>query len=61
MIRITLDINVLISATFWDGASKKIIDKVENKELILVLSEPILEEYFRVLNYDEIQQKIKRA
>jgi len=44
---------------FGTGASKKIIDKVENKKLILVLSEPILEEYFRVLNYTDIQQKIK--
>ena len=29
MIRITLDLNVLISATFWDGASKKIITPEE--------------------------------
>ncbi len=38
MIRITADTNVLISAAFWHGASEKIIDKVENKELTLVLS-----------------------
>ncbi len=59
MIRITADTNVLISASFWHGASEKIIDKVEKKELVLVLSEEILEEYARVLNYDDIQQKIK--
>ena len=59
MIRITEDTNVLISATFWHGDSEKIIDKVENKELILALSEPILEEYYRVLEYDEIKEKIK--
>ena len=59
MIRITLDTNVLISATLWNGSSAKIIDKVENKEIILVLSEQILEEYYRVLEYDEIKEKIK--
>ena len=59
MIRITVDTNVLISATFWHGDSEKIINKVENKELILVLSEPILEEYYKVLEYDEIKEKIK--
>lgn len=59
MIRITVDTNILISATFWHGSSEKIIDKVENKEITLVLSEPILEEYYKVLNYDEIKEKIK--
>ena len=59
MKRITLDTNVLISATFWHGASEKIIDKVENKEVILVLSEQILEEYNKVLEYEEIREKIK--
>ena len=60
MIRVTTDTNVLISASFWHGASEKIIDKVENKEIILVLSEGILAEYYNVLQYDEIQQKIKK-
>lgn len=59
MIRITVDTNVLISATFWHGASEKIIDKVENKEVVLTLSEKIIEEYIKVLNYEEIQQKMK--
>lgn len=59
MIRITVDTNILISATFWHGSSEKIIAKVENKELILVLSEYILEEYYKVLEYEEIKEKIK--
>jgi len=59
MIRITLDTNVLISATLWHGSSEKIIDKVENKEIILVLSEQILEEYYKVLEYSEIKEKIR--
>ena len=30
---ITVDTNVLISATFWYGNSNKIIEKFENKEV----------------------------
>ena len=59
MKRITVDTNVLISATFWHGDSEKIIDKAENKEITLVLSKQILEEYNKVLEYDEIKEKIK--
>ncbi len=57
--KITLDTNVLISATFWYGPSFSIIEKVENKELELFLSEDIISEFSRVLESDEIQQKIK--
>ena len=57
--RITVDTNVLISATFWYGNSNKIIEKSENKELILLLSLDIINEFSQVLNYKEIQEKIK--
>ncbi len=59
MIKITADTNVLISATFWKGSSHKIMEMVERKELILILSHAIIEEYEGVLHYDEIQKKIK--
>lgn len=59
MKRITVDTNVLISATFWHGDSEKIIDKAENKEVTLVLSKEILEEYNKVIEYEEIKEKIK--
>ena len=59
IIRVTVDTNVLVSATFWHGASARIFDKIENKEIVLVLSEEILEEYYRVLEYDEIKEKIR--
>jgi len=58
MIRIVADTNVLISATFWNGDSNKIIEKVEKKELVLVMSKEILEEFSGVLGYEEIQDKI---
>jgi len=57
--KVTLDTNVLISATFWYGASNKIIEKVENGEIVLVLSLDIIKEFSRVLNYKEIQEKVK--
>lgn len=57
--RITADTNVLLSATFWTGNSFRILKKVEQGEIELTLSEEILEEYSRVLEYKDIQQKIK--
>ena len=59
MIRVTVDTNVLISATFWSGDSEKIIELVEKGEIELVLSVAILREYAEVLQYKEIQDKIR--
>lgn len=42
--KITVDTNVLISATFWRGDSNRIIEKVERKEIELVLFREIIEE-----------------
>ena len=56
--RVTLDTNVLVSATFWYGDSNEIIKKVENKEFELVLSKAIIDEFVEVLNSEEIQEKI---
>ena len=57
--RITVDTNVLVSSTFWYGDSDKILKKVENKEIDLILSEAIIEEFSDVLNYEDIQDKIR--
>lgn len=57
--RIVPDTNVLISAAFWNGSSNEIIKKAENKEIELILSAPIIEEFTEVLSYEEIQSKIK--
>ncbi len=57
--KITVDTNVLISATFWFGDSNKIIQMVDDKQLELILSKPIIDEYKNVLFYNEIQSKIK--
>lgn len=51
--KVVLDTNVLVSATFWKGNSEKIIDKVENKEVELVISKELIDEYKEVINRDE--------
>jgi hypothetical protein len=56
---IVIDTNIFISAAFWSGASEKIILKVEGKEISLVLSKEIIKEFSKVLNYDEIKNKVK--
>lgn len=56
--KITVDTNVLISATFWNGDSQKIIELVEDKKITLVLSKGILKEYAEVLQYKDIQEKV---
>lgn len=57
--KITVDTNILISATFWYGDSFRILERVENKEIELVLSNEIIREYEEVLAYAEIQEKIQ--
>lgn len=57
--RITADTNVLLSSAFWYGDSFKIIEKAENKEIDLVLSDDIINEFKEVLEYEEIKEKIK--
>ena len=57
--KVTVDTNVLISATFWSGNSEKIIIHAQEKKIELILSKPILDEYVKVLQYEEIKDKIK--
>ena len=57
--KVTVDTNVLISATFWKGDSEKIITMAEKNQVILVLSKAILDEYIKVLEYKEIKDKIR--
>ncbi|MBU0757386.1 MAG: putative toxin-antitoxin system toxin component, PIN family [Nanoarchaeota archaeon] len=56
--RVTVDTNVLISATFWKGDSFKIIEMAEKQEIELVLSQEILDEYEEILKRDEMLSKV---
>ena len=55
MIRIVMDTNTLISGTFWLVAPTEVITFVEEGKIELILSKEILEEYNKVINYDEIK------
>lgn len=57
--RVVLDTNVLISATLWNGCSKRILERVESGEIDLLMSTETLLEYVQTMNYDEIKEKIK--
>ena len=58
--RITLDTNVLVSATFWAGEAYDILRLIGQKKVSCYLSESILQEYSKVIHSDEIIEKINR-
>ena len=57
MMKVTLDTNVLISGTFWEGEAYKIIQLIEQGKVKSIISKEILIEYNRVLHSDEIVKK----
>ena len=56
--KITTDTNVLISATFWTGHSYKILEMIDKKKAELILSTEIIEEYNKVINREELIDKV---
>jgi putative PIN family toxin of toxin-antitoxin system len=48
-VRIVIDTNVLISAIFWTGKPKQILNKARQEEITFLTSEFILEELKKVL------------
>lgn len=59
MIRVTVDTNVLVSATYWSGSPLIVMELVGQRKLCCILSNEILEEYDRVINSDEIVDKVE--
>ena len=59
MKKLTLDTNVLISGTFWNGSSFKILERVDQNLDESVSSKDILLEYERIIKSSEIIEKIK--
>jgi putative PIN family toxin of toxin-antitoxin system len=55
--RIVIDTNVLISGTFWSGASFKVIQLVQQGIHDLILSKDILKEYNKILHSEHIMDK----
>ncbi len=54
-----LDTNVLISGTFWTGDSFEILRKIDLKEITLVLSKELIDEYEETIHSEEIIEKIE--
>ena len=53
--KVTLDTNVLISALGWKGPPNKILEKVINKEIELIISDKQFEELSNSLDYPHLQ------
>jgi len=48
-VRIVIDTNVLISATFWTGNPKQLLNRVRKKEFVLLTSQILLNELKEIL------------
>lgn len=57
MTRVVLDTNVIVSGTFWTGASYRILQLVDNGKLLMFVSPEMVKEYVKVMQYDEILEK----
>ena len=55
--KVVLDTNVWLSGIFWDGEASKIIEKAEEHNLQMLISEDILSEIVSVLNKEAKFQK----
>ena len=47
--KVVLDTNIIISALFWDGNEKRVMDKCRAKELDMIISPEMLDEVDGVL------------
>lgn len=51
--RVVIDTNVLISATFWAGKLKQLLNAVRRGEVVFLTSEILLEELEEVLTAED--------
>ena len=49
MIKVFLDTNILVSATFWEGSSYRLLMKIARAEIIGFTTQEILQEYRTIL------------
>lgn len=55
--KVVIDTNVVVSGTFWTGNSFEVIKIVLEGKATLIVSVPILKEYDKILNSEEILDK----
>lgn len=60
-LRAVLDTNVLVSGLGWPGPSADLIDLVLADRIELVVSEPLLDELFRVIAYPRLRHVFDTA
>ncbi|MCL4531595.1 MAG: putative toxin-antitoxin system toxin component, PIN family, partial [Actinobacteria bacterium] len=59
--RVVLDTNVVVSAFLSPtGTPAQILARWENQEFDLIISEPLLREYQRALNYERVEERVAR-
>ena len=61
MIRVVLDTNVVVSSLLSTGSPKAILNLALNRKFGLYASEPVLEEYARVLSYARLHIEPRHA
>jgi len=58
--RIVVDTNVLVSATYWKGDSYKVIRIANERQMTIMMSREITEEYYKVIKSDEVTEKVEK-
>jgi putative PIN family toxin of toxin-antitoxin system len=62
--KVTVDTNILISATGWNGNERELIRRAVNDEITIIISDEILNEYLEVIQRTRFsflsKRKIKR-
>ncbi len=56
--KVTLDTNILVSATFWTGDSFRILQLIDEGSLTCILSPQILAEYEKAIHSEDIIDKV---
>jgi putative PIN family toxin of toxin-antitoxin system len=60
MIRAVIDTNILISAFFWGGLPRQIVAAGVKEEYTPIVTQALIDELKRVLNYDKFQKELAK-
>lgn len=55
--KVVIDTNVVVSGTFWTGASFRVLELVDKGEITMIVTLPILKEYDKIVHSEEILDK----
>ena len=58
--RVVLDTNILVSATFWKGDSFRIVELIDKKKIKHSMSKETIAEYSKIISSEEIIEKIEK-